>query len=179
MQHHEENASHTVPRVIVRRTRRGLDYRFWAKVERRDPTDCWPWRGSVKKNGYGQIGDEPEGNILRRKKLYAHRVAYELARGPIPNGLHVLHRCDNPACANPAHLFLGTHQDNMADMVAKRRHVHGDRQTNRKLDQHRVRAIRWLALHDPAPHHVLAHEFSVSTSNVDFIVRRLTWKLAA
>lgn len=179
MQRDHEIASHPVPRVIVRRTRCSLDKRFWAKVERRGPTDCWPWRGSVKKNGYGQIGGEPEGSILRGKKLYAHRVAYKLARGPIPNGLHVLHRCDNPACANPAHLFLGTHQDNMADMVAKRRHVHGDRQPNRKLDQHRVRAIRWLALHDPAPHHVLAHEFSVSASNVDFIVRRLTWKLAA
>ncbi|MCC7462392.1 MAG: HNH endonuclease [Gammaproteobacteria bacterium] len=101
-----------------------------------------------------------------------------MANGTIPAGLHVLHRCDNRACTNPSHLFLGTHAENMADMVAKRRHAYGDRQRTRKLDQNQVRAIRWLARHDPAPHRVLAHEFGVSAGNIDLIVKGVTWKRA-
>jgi hypothetical protein len=163
---------------IRRRAKRGLLARFWAKVERRGPEECWPWRASRKRNGYGQIGADPEGNILRGRKLYAHRLAYEIAYGPIPAGLHVLHRCDNPACTNPTHLFLGTHAENMADMICKRRHAHGDRQPTRKLDQNRVRAIRWLARHDPGPAAVLAHEFGVSTANIELIVKGATWRLA-
>ncbi|MCC6716844.1 MAG: HNH endonuclease [Acetobacteraceae bacterium] len=162
---------------IIRRSKRGLHVRFWAKVDRRAPDECWEWRGGLKQNGYGQISADPESHERVGRKLYAHRVAFALAFGSIPDGLHVLHRCDNPACVNPDHLFLGTHQQNMADMVAKRRHAHGDRQPKRKLDQHRVRAIRWLAAHDPAPHSILAREFGVTAGNIFAIVRRRSWNL--
>lgn len=89
-----------------------LDVRFWAKVAKGD--GCWEWTASRNSLGYGNIRVE-------RKRFVAHRVAWALTYGPIPDGLFVCHHCDNPPCCRPDHLFLGTHADNMADMVAKGR----------------------------------------------------------
>jgi len=86
-----------------------------------DPNDCWPWRLSHYRNGYGQLTLEDNPY----KKLLAHRVAFELALGPIPDGKLVLHRCDNRSCCNPAHLFLGTQKDNIDDMILKGRASRG------------------------------------------------------
>ena len=87
--------------------------RFWSKVEKGD--GCWLWRGAIGSHGrYGQF------NVVNRSRP-SHRVAWELVNGPIPAGLYVLHRCDVGLCVNPAHLFLGTQKDNMADMMAKGR----------------------------------------------------------
>lgn len=88
--------------------------RFNAKVQKSD--GCWTWSGAVKckERPYGQFS-------VGKRKVKAHRAAWMLANGPIPSALHVLHRCDNPRCVNPSHLFLGTHQDNMADMNEKGR----------------------------------------------------------
>lgn len=88
--------------------------RFWSRVDRRGPDECWPWTGSRNPAGYGAFS---RGG----KRSNTHRVAWEMTHGPIPGRLHVLHACDNPPCCNPAHLSLGTHEDNMADMVAKGR----------------------------------------------------------
>lgn len=89
---------------------------FDAKIDRSaGPDACWLWLASKAPGGYGQVR-------INRVLVRAHRVAYERAVGPVPDGLHVLHRCDNPPCCNPAHLFVGTRSDNMRDMVAKGRH---------------------------------------------------------
>jgi hypothetical protein len=86
--------------------------RFWRKVRKTD--GCWEWTASFRGLGYGQIK-------VNQKMLYAHRVSWEMANGPIPDGLCVLHHCDNPPCVNPDHLFLGTQADNMRDKVRKNR----------------------------------------------------------
>lgn len=91
--------------------------RFWSKVEKTD--SCWLWTGMRWTNGYGRF---PNGG---GQEMRAHRFAWELTYGPIPLGLFACHRCDVKLCVRPEHLFLGTHADNMADMMAKGRHAHG------------------------------------------------------
>jgi hypothetical protein len=82
------------------------------------PTGCWEWNGARTSAGYGEIS---RGGKVR----YVHRLSWEIHRSPIPKGQHVLHRCDNPPCWNPDHLFLGTNQDNTDDKIAKGRMRHG------------------------------------------------------
>ena len=86
--------------------------KFWSKVNRRGPDDCWEWMNS---GTYGHF------YIGKGQARPAHRIAYELTYGDIPVGLCVCHHCDNPPCCNPTHLFVGTVQDNMRDKVAKGR----------------------------------------------------------
>ena len=91
-----------------------LEERFWARVGEPDSNGCWPWLGTKRHTGYGKIRNH-------YKHEGTHRVSYTLNVGPIPQGLHVLHKCDNPTCVNPDHLFLGTQADNMKDMFKKGR----------------------------------------------------------
>lgn len=89
--------------------------RFWRLVDKSGGDDaCWPWTGSPSTNGYGQFG-------IKSRKIPAHRLAYLFHFGHIDPALLVCHRCDNPPCCNPAHLFLGNHTDNARDMIAKGR----------------------------------------------------------
>lgn len=104
--------------------RPSMEERFWSKVDLKGPDDCWEWQASKLPDGYGSFG------VRSRVVDKAHRVSWVLKNGPIPDGMSVCHRCDNPPCVNPDHLFLGTQQDNMKDMVSKGRHglhVHPER----------------------------------------------------
>jgi len=89
--------------------------RFWSKVDRRGPDECWEWSGSKNPDGYGLFS-------LRGRGYRSHRVSWSIAHGGVPCGMHVCHHCDNPACVNTSHLFIGTNYDNMRDKVLKGRH---------------------------------------------------------
>lgn len=99
--------------------------RFWRKVDKSGgPDSCWIWLGFTDRNKYGKF--DMALPTSGTKSVYAHRFSWELVNGPIPTGDHhgtmcVLHRCDNPSCCNPSHLFIGTHKDNMYDCIAKGR----------------------------------------------------------
>ncbi len=137
--------------------------RFWAKVDRSGgPEACWPWTGALNPDGYGNVG-----SVSRYWK--AHRRAWTLANGPIPAGKHVLHSCDNPPCCNPDHLWLGTHADNMADMVAK------GRDGRRRLTEAAVLEGRALRLAGWTFQQI-ADRYGVSRSGAFYAVTGKTWR---
>lgn len=119
-----------------------IEERFWQRVDQSaGPDGCWVWTGARLAAGYGR---SPLGR--RGKGPLAHRRSWELANGPIPQGMHVLHHCDNPPCVNPAHLFLGTDADNVRDAQAKGRlsplpHPSGDEHYHTKISDADVLAL--------------------------------------
>lgn len=151
------------------------EQRFWANVKKSD--GCWEWLGYRVRGRYGQMYAE------KRRRVYAHRFSWELHFGPIPShdsfhGLCVCHRCDNPGCVNPEHLFLGTNEENIADRNRKGRtqRGYGDRQRGEenpsaKLTEPEVRAIRESGdrLSD------IAERFGIGVSTASLIRNRHLW----
>lgn len=129
---------------------------------------CWLWCGYRSVQGYGQCR---EG----RRKSPAHRAIYRLMVGPIPPGMAVCHVCDNPACVNPEHLWLGTNADNVADRNRKGRQAKGERNGRSKLTREQVQVIRMLADAGLENKAQLARNFKVSRRAIQKIVNREMW----
>ena len=140
--------------------------KFWSRVEKGD--GCWKWLGSFDKDGYGQIWD---GAIKKNRR--AHTFSAELHFGSIPNGKIVCHSCDNPSCANPDHLFFGTHADNCLDKILKNRQAKGESQGHSKLTEEQVKAIRERAQEG---YRKLCDEFKLVPSTVYRIWHGQAWK---
>lgn len=145
--------------------------RFWAKVDRSGgDLACWPWIGSTRRGGYGDFrASRAHGVVL------AHRASYEINVGAIPPGLFVLHSCDNPPCVNPAHLRVGTNQDNVRDCVDRGRKPVGVQMPTAKLNEDKVRLIREMASNG-ATQMSLAALFGVSQPLISGILGGTKWK---
>ena len=151
--------------------RKTLADRFWEKVDRRGPDECWLWTAAVNEHGYGVM--RPEGRRTG-PTIKAHRVSLMLA-GVDVDGLVVRHSCDNPPCVNPAHLSTGTKADNSADMVTRDRHARGSRSGTSKLTERQVAEIRARQAAGEL-HRVLAAEYGVSRVTITNIVSGKTWR---
>lgn len=142
---------------------------FWAKVYVCGPDECWPWLASVNRKCYGTF--QFDG-----RKAIASRVAWILANGD-PGSLAVCHRCDNPICVNPLHLFLGSQLDNVADRVTKGRNANRKGELNTAAKLKVADVLRLRCLHAKGVRNVtLASEFGLSPGGVSCIVRNITWR---
>lgn len=158
------------------------DARFGPKYIVNPVNQCWEWQLTLNNKGYGVTGASKRGGSPR----LAHRVFYERRFGPIPDGLWVLHRCDNPPCVNPDHLFLGTRSDNMKDAAQKGRlspaqlgnlrpGVPGQPSPKRRLSHAQVRMIRTAHRHGETMLSI-AHRLGINTGTVSFIVRGISYR---
>jgi len=130
-----------------------------------DPNNnCWIWQGFKDKDGYGSI-------IINQKMNKPHRVMWEIHNGPIPEGINVLHKCDNPPCVNPDHLFLGSQKDNIQDCIKKDRFVRGEKNGRAKLTKNKVIKIYY----DNRKYAEIAKDFSVSKASVGSIKKGRNW----
>lgn len=139
---------------------------LWRRLQKNafkfGPRSCWVWIGARNDDGYGRV-QMPAAGRFKPFKLAAHRLAWVLNRGPIPNELYVLHRCDNRGCINPGHLFLGTQADNMLDMARKGR-GHGYHEPASTSVRRAIRA-------DPRPNLQVAKAYGLSRTAV-ILIRR-------
>ena len=154
--------------MSVKGVRTPPEKRFWAKV--RKTRSCWIWEACKDAHGYGAF-TVPKLEDMGWRTEKAHRLAWKFTYGEEPGLRHVLHRCDNPSCVNPDHLFLGTHQDNMKDMVRKNRHAVGERSGASKLTEEEVLEIR----SSPETATKLAKKYGVDLSTVCKVRRRVHW----
>jgi hypothetical protein len=142
---------------------------FWRRVDKAPhPKGCWVWTGYCQKFGHGWMGE----------RGLAHRFAYELEVGPVPKGKCVLHRCDNPPCCNPAHLFLGDRVANNKDAFKKRRHAFGERSRHAKLTEAQAQAIRAEYWYRDGRSNCkeLAAKYGVSHITIGALVAGRTWR---
>ena len=151
--------------------RRPVEKLFLEKVDTRG--ECWTWTAYRSESGYGSMSTRVN---CRHKSVQAHRLSWTLFVGPIPDGLFVLHKCDNRACVRPSHLFVGTAQDNSGDMVAKGRTARGARHRAAKLTPSAVRRIRELRGDGVAVAEIWKEFPQVSKSTIRQVVAGATWR---
>jgi hypothetical protein len=126
---------------------------------------CWIWIGGLRENGYGY-------HAFNGKKEQAHRISWEIYKGPIPQGKFVLHKCDVRPCVNPDHLFIGTQKDNIQDCIQKGRIANGERIGNSLLTEDQVSKIK----NDHRSYRVIAKDFHVEATAIFRIKHGITWK---
>ena len=156
--------------------------RFWSKVKKTN--GCWEWTAALAGEGYGTF----QRGV--RDPIYAHRFAYIMTHGQIPNGKFVLHRCDNKICVRPSHLFLGTQKDNIVDAVSKgrmavgnkngsrlhpERLVRGERHPLVKLSERDVLHIRYLYANGGITMKILGQQYGVTEVCIRSVITRRTW----
>lgn len=145
--------------------------RFWSKVDKRGPNDCWEWQGGIDGKGYGAFWD-----IKNKRQIIASRMAYIITNGSIPNGKMICHKCDNPRCVNPIHLYAGTAHDNMVDKVRRGRAntPRGEKHGASKLTRTQVLEIIELRKKGEKLDKI-AERFSISFQHVSDICHRRKW----
>jgi hypothetical protein len=147
--------------------------RFWNFIKRGKKDDCWGWVGGKTKDGYGHFS-------VNKKSVLSHRFSYELHFGKIIDDMSVLHRCDNPPCCNPEHLFLGTQKDNMQDCKKKGRiyvpDICGEQNGRSKLSYNKVNKIREIFLSKEYSQRKIAEKFNISFQSVWSICHGKIWK---
>jgi HNH endonuclease len=157
-----------------------LEVRFWRSVDKNGPIvreelgRCWLWNLSMDVYGYGKIAGSAT-LAEKRKLLKAHRVSWQIANGPIPEGFGVLHRCDNPPCCNPDHLFLGDNDANMKDAAQKQRLPRGKQHHNGHFTSEQVLEIRSVYIGGGVSQSELGKRFGVSRSAILGILRKDTY----
>jgi len=142
-------------------------FRFESKIMPIPQTGCWEWIGTIV-NGYGQFR-------LKNKGVRAHRVSYCAYVSEFNKNQLILHKCDNKTCVNPDHLFLGTHEDNMKDMVIKNRQAKGTNNGRSKLKDNQVIEIRTLYSTREYSQRHLARKYKVTHRNIWQIINKITW----
>ena len=152
-----------------------VEERFWSKVDKRKPDDCWEWQASLDTRGYGNLGIPKNDGTGRYITQRAHRMAWEFTNGKLEGSVqHLCHTCDNRKCVNPAHLFIGNAKVNMADCISKGRlnDRSGENNPRAKVTEDIVRAVRAETLTLSK----LMAKYNLPQTTVSDIRRRSTWK---
>ena len=146
--------------------------RFWKSVKKEKQNRCWNWLGMKNTKGYGKLK-------IGTKNISVHRFSYELHKGKIPEYLLVCHSCDNRLCVNPKHLWSGTNDENMKDMVNKKRSSHkiGEINERAKLNWKKVEKIRKLYKTGKYTQKEIGRKYGVTDTTISFIIRNSTWKI--
>jgi len=163
----------------INRLQKTYSERFWKRIKTGNPDECWPWSGAHNEHGYGSVCKD---GVLRK----AHRVAWELTFGKIPEGKWVLHKCDNPPCCNPNHLYIGTIVENTKDAIERKRFRSGDQHwmkkhigsanPNTKLKEETVRLVLLEASQKLLNANQISKKFNIPRTTLRRIIDRVTWK---
>lgn len=144
--------------------------RLYAQVFKTE--SCWIWLGALDRNKYGRLR-------ARGRDHYAHRLAWEFEHGPITTDFYLCHKCDNPLCIRPSHLFLGTQKQNIQDAKTKDRLAKGERHGRVKLTEHQVLEARQKYKSGGITHQALAHEYGVSRQTMTSAITGKNWSYLA